>query len=137
MVIEHAERFGLSALYQLRGRVGRGADQSYAFLVYSKELTADGRERLKAIMESADGFKIAEEDLRIRGPGEITGTAQSGQFALAFADLIRDGELLEKARAEAFGILASDPGLLEPAHAVVREVLERAPPFSESIAARG
>jgi ATP-dependent DNA helicase RecG len=137
IVVEHAERFGLAALHQLRGRVGRGEAQSYAFMVYSKELSADGKERLKAIMESADGFKIAEEDLRIRGPGEITGTAQSGQLALAFADLIRDGELLEKARAEAFKILASDPGLLESGHAAIREVLDRAAPFSESIAARG
>jgi ATP-dependent DNA helicase RecG len=137
MVIEHAERFGLSALHQLRGRVGRGEAQSYAFLVYSKELTADAKERLKAIMESADGFRISEEDLRIRGPGEVAGTAQSGQLKLAFADLVRDGELLERARAEAFSVLETDPGFLAPENAVFREVLNRAPPFSESIAARG
>ncbi len=137
IVIEHAERFGLAALHQLRGRVGRGPHQSYAFMVYSKELSADAKERLKAIMESSDGFKISEEDLRIRGPGEITGTAQSGDLKLAFADLIRDGELLEKARTEAFAVLARDPGFLESENSVIREVMRRAPPFSESLAARG
>jgi ATP-dependent DNA helicase RecG len=137
MVVEHAERFGLAALHQLRGRVGRGSLQSYAFLVYSKELTEDARARLKVMMETTDGFKIAEEDLRIRGPGEISGTDQSGQLRLAFADLVRDAALLEDARSDAFALLEADPGLSSPANAVVREVLRRAPPFSESIAARG
>jgi len=137
MVVEHAERFGLAALHQLRGRVGRGEAQSYAFLVYSKDLTEDGRRRMKAMMDTTDGFRIAEEDLRIRGPGEISGTTQSGQLKLAFADLVRDARLLEEARADAFEAAASDPGLIAPEHAVIREVLRRAPPFSESIAARG
>ena len=78
MVIEQADRFGLAALHQLRGRVGRGSEQSYCFLVYSKNLTETGVARMKILRESTDGFKIAEEDLRLRGPGEITGTAQSG-----------------------------------------------------------
>jgi ATP-dependent DNA helicase RecG len=137
MVVEHAERFGLAALHQLRGRVGRGSEQSYAFLVYSKDLTEDARARLKALMETTDGFRIAEEDLRIRGPGEISGTGQSGQLKLAFADLVRDAGLLEEARTDAFAVLRADPGLIAPENAVLGEVLRRAPPFSESIAARG
>jgi ATP-dependent DNA helicase RecG len=137
IVIEQAERFGLAALHQLRGRVGRGNDQSYAFLVYSKDLTSVAKDRLKVMLESTDGFKISEEDLRIRGPGEITGTMQSGQLKFNFADLSRDFELLERSRAAAFSVLLDDPGFLKPEHAVIREVFNRAPPFSESIAARG
>ena len=102
MVIEQADRFGLAALHQLRGRVGRGSAQSYCFLIYSKNLTETGVARMKILRESTDGFKIAEEDLRLRGPGEITGTAQSGELAFAVADITRDKELLLQARADAF-----------------------------------
>ena len=102
MVVEHAERFGLAALHQLRGRVGRGSEQSYCFLVYSSEVTEEAKSRLKAMLGTSDGFVLAEEDLRIRGPGEIAGTAQSGYLRLSIADPIRDALVLEEARAEAF-----------------------------------
>ncbi len=102
MVIEQADRFGLAALHQLRGRVGRGSAQSYCFLIYSKNLTETGVARMKILRESCDGFQIAEEDLRLRGPGEITGTAQSGELTFAVADLTRDKKLLMQARQDAF-----------------------------------
>jgi len=129
MVVEHAERFGLSALHQLRGRVGRGPEQAYCFLVYSNGLTDDGKARLKAMLENTDGFAIAEEDLRLRGPGRITGTEQSGYLNLGIADPIRDAAMLEKARADAFFILENDPGLVLENHRVIARVLEEAPPF--------
>jgi ATP-dependent DNA helicase RecG len=132
MVIEHAERFGLAALHQLRGRVGRGTEQSFCFLVYSAEVTEDAKSRLKAMLGSSDGFALAEEDLRIRGPGEIAGTEQSGYLRLSIADPIRDALVLEQARAEAFAMLEADPGLLSPANATVRQVLERANPFGDA-----
>jgi len=132
MVVEHAERFGLAALHQLRGRVGRGAEQSYCFLVYSEGLTEDAKERLKAMLESPDGFELAERDLRIRGPGELAGTAQSGNLRLSIADPVRDLAVLEEARAEAFALAEADPGLLAPENAVLREVLSRANPFGEA-----
>ena len=91
MVVEHAERFGLSTLHQLRGRVGRGADQSYAFLVYGKKLTPEGVERLKIMMETTDGFPIAESDMRLRGPGELLGVRQSGFLNFRVADLLLHG----------------------------------------------
>jgi ATP-dependent DNA helicase RecG len=133
MVIEHAERFGLSALHQLRGRVGRGAEQSYCFLVYSgdgSELSEDGKQRLKVMKESTDGFVIAEEDLRLRGPGQIAGVEQSGYISLSIADPLRDAAVLEKARAAAFAMLESDSALLQAEHRCVAEVLTRAPPFA-------
>ncbi|MDR2246169.1 MAG: ATP-dependent DNA helicase RecG [Treponema sp.] len=136
MVIEHAECFGLSALHQLRGRVGRGREQSYCFLVYSDEgpegggLTEDGKTRLKVMLENTDGFVIAEEDLKLRGPGQITGIEQSGYLALGIADLVRDAGELARARTDAFAILGADPELLAPEHRRVAAVLERAPPFS-------
>ncbi|GHV42714.1 ATP-dependent DNA helicase RecG [Spirochaetia bacterium] len=137
MVIEHAERFGLSALHQLRGRVGRGDQQSYCFLVYSDpegplatgENLEDWQARLKVMLESNDGFVIAEEDLKIRGPGQIAGIEQSGYLSLGMANPIRDAAELEKARTDAFAILETDPGLLLSEHRCVAEVLERAPPF--------
>jgi ATP-dependent DNA helicase RecG len=136
MVVEHAERFGLAALHQLRGRVGRGSEQSYCFLVYSEGVTEDAKARLKAMLSTSDGFELAEEDLRIRGPGEIAGTAQSGYLRLSIADPVRDALALEQARAEAFAVVESDPGLLSSANAPIRCVIERANPFGESAAAR-
>jgi len=136
MVVEHAERFGLAALHQLRGRVGRGEAQSYCFLVYSRELTEEGKRRLMAMKETSDGFQLAEEDLRIRGPAEITGTIQSGSLRLIFADPVRDADLLEMARADASAAVDKDPGFLEPEHRVLREVLERASPFPAETAGR-
>jgi ATP-dependent DNA helicase RecG len=129
MVVEHAERFGLSALHQLRGRVGRGSEQSYCFLVYSDDLTQDGKKRLMVMLEHTDGFVIAEEDLKLRGPGQITGIEQSGYLPLGLADPVRDADELEKARREAFSILERDPGLLLPEHRLIAGVLERARPF--------
>jgi len=105
MVVEHAERFGLSALHQLRGRVGRGNLQSYCFLVYSQSLTEDGKARLKVMHETTDGFAIAEEDLKIRGPGDVTGIQQSGYVAFNLADPIRDYAILVEARQAAFDFL--------------------------------
>jgi len=134
MVVEHAERFGLSALHQLRGRVGRGDAQSYCFLVYSTELTEDGKARLKVMLENSDGFVIAEEDLKLRGPGQIAGIEQSGYLSLGIADPVRDAKELERARTDAFSILERDPGLLESGHRVIAEVLDRAPPFASVIA---
>ena len=102
IVIEHADRFGLAELHQLRGRVGRSSLQSYCFLIYSKNISQSGKERLKALHESNDGFFIAEEDLRLRGGGELLGTAQSGYLSLGLADLERDKEILKIARYDAF-----------------------------------
>ena len=130
MVIEHAERFGLSALHQLRGRVGRGQEQAYCFLIYSDELTEDGKARLKVMLENADGFVIAEEDLRLRGPGQIAGTEQSGYLNFGIADTVRDIETLARARADAFFILENDPGLVLEDHRIIARVLEESPPFS-------
>ncbi len=108
MVIEQAERFGLAQLHQLRGRVGRGGNQSYCILVTEK-LTETGRERVRTMTESNDGFHIAEMDLRLRGPGEFFGTKQSGMPTLRFANIIRDGDLLETARGEAQSFIHHPP----------------------------
>ena len=105
MVITHAERFGLAALHQLRGRVGRGTAQSHCFLVYSDKLTETGKARLKALYESNDGFVIAEQDLELRGPGEVLGVQQSGYLTLSIADPVRDSRILQIARKEAFASL--------------------------------
>jgi len=102
IVIEHADHFGLAELHQLRGRVGRSNLQSYCFLVYSKKITETGIERMKALRQSTDGFAIAEEDLQLRGPGEVNGIAQSGYLTLAIADLVRDKAILNTARYDAF-----------------------------------
>jgi len=123
MVVEHSECFGLSTLHQLRGRVGRGSDQSYAFLVYGSKLTSDGVQRLKIMMETTDGFRIAESDMRLRGPGELLGVRQSGFLNFRVADLFLHGPLLFKARDEAKRLLEEDPGFLQPAHRVVDKVL--------------
>jgi ATP-dependent DNA helicase RecG len=136
MVIEHAERFGLSALHQLRGRVGRGADQAYCFLVYSDgdgDITGDAKTRLKVMLENNDGFVIAEEDLKLRGPGQIAGTLQSGYLSLGIADPIRDVELLARARSDAFALLEADSALKNEENRRIAEVLERAPPFPQIV----
>ncbi|MDP3615054.1 MAG: ATP-dependent DNA helicase RecG, partial [Rubrivivax sp.] len=109
MVIEHAERFGLAQLHQLRGRVGRGAVASVCVLLYSAPLSATGKARLKAMAETNDGFEIARRDLDIRGPGEFMGARQSGDALLRFADLAQDSTLLQHARAVAPGLLAQHP----------------------------
>ena len=122
MVVEHAERFGLSALHQLRGRIGRSEHQSYCFLIYSGDITDDAVQRLKALYVTSDGFALAEEDLKIRGPGELLGTAQSGSFRLLIANPLRDFELLKQARADAFAIVKEDPGFLSASHSVYRRI---------------
>jgi len=111
MVIEHAERFGLSQLHQLRGRIGRGTDQSYCFLRAERPLSEDARKRLSALCSSNDGFKIAEWDLRLRGPGEFFGTRQHGLPELRIADIVTDVKLLYQAREWAFRIIEDDPRL--------------------------
>jgi ATP-dependent DNA helicase RecG len=109
MVIEHAERFGLAQLHQLRGRVGRGAAESACILLYAQPLSEAARLRLKVIFEHADGFRIAEEDLALRGPGEYLGARQSGAPLLRFADLVADADLLAAAREAAEHLLAEHP----------------------------
>ena len=111
MVIESAERFGLSQLHQLRGRVGRGAEQSYCILMTSFKLSADAKVRLKTMVETSDGFKIAEVDLKLRGPGNLMGTQQSGVLNLRIADIVRDSNILAKARSVAIDLLTKDPTL--------------------------
>lgn len=111
MVIESAEKFGLSQLHQLRGRVGRGADQSYCILLTGRKLSNDARERLKIMTGTNDGFKIAEKDLELRGPGEIEGTRQSGALNFRLADLVQDRNILEAARSAVENIIKTDPEL--------------------------
>jgi len=113
MVIEHAERFGLSQLHQLRGRVGRGTAQSACILLYQKPLSQMARERLKIIFENTDGFEISRADLNLRGPGEFLGVRQSGVPMLKIADLERDVDLLETARSWADRLLKEQPEIAE------------------------
>ncbi|RUM87044.1 MAG: DNA helicase RecG [Thermodesulfatator sp.] len=124
MVIEHAERFGLSQLHQLRGRVGRSERQSYCLLIaHAVSPGSEAWRRLKVLTETTDGFRIAEEDLRIRGPGEFLGTRQHGYLEFRRADMIRDYDMLLAAREEAFRLLEEDPELSRPEHRVLRRVL--------------
>jgi ATP-dependent DNA helicase RecG len=125
MVVENAERYGLSQLHQLRGRVGRGTEGG-TFVLLGDPKTEEGRRRLEVLTETTDGFRIAEEDLRLRGPGEILGTRQHGIPELKLADLFLDFKLLEKTRDDAFRLVAADPGLAAPEHAALkRELLRR------------
>jgi len=111
MIIESAERFGLSQLHQLRGRVGRGAEQSYCILMTSHKLSSDSKVRLETMTRTNDGFDIAEVDLKLRGPGDIMGTQQSGVLNLKIADIVRDNDILKTARYYALKILNEDPSL--------------------------
>ena len=126
MVIESAERFGLSQLHQLRGRVGRGASQSYCILMSSSDLGQDARRRLETMCRTNDGFEIAEVDMELRGPGDVMGTQQSGVPDLKVADLVRDRPLLSSARYFAQEVLEADPTLGQPEHMALRESLETA-----------
>lgn len=120
MVIMEAQRFGLSQLHQLRGRVGRGADQSYCILVSGYEISAETRKRLDIMCETNDGFRIAEADLKLRGPGDLEGTQQSGMaFDLKIADIARDGQLVQLARDEAQKVIDSDPECNSPEHSLL------------------
>ena len=126
MVILDAQRFGLSQLHQLRGRVGRGADQSYCILVTGHQLSADTRKRIDIMCDTNDGFRIAEADLKLRGPGDLEGTQQSGMaFDLKIADIARDGQLVQMARDEAQRIIDTDPTMQHPDNAIfVRRLYE-------------
>ena len=126
MVIENAERFGLSQLHQLRGRVGRGADQSYCILMSSYKLSHEARKRLETMVQTNDGFEIAETDLKLRGPGDIEGTQQSGiPFDLKIANLGQDGQILQFARDMAVNMLEKDPQLSGPENALCRQQLTK------------
>jgi ATP-dependent DNA helicase RecG len=118
MLVEHAERFGLSQLHQLRGRVGRGEGQAYCILLASDKRTAEARERLAIMEETNDGFKVAEKDLEIRGPGEVMGTRQSGVPAFRVANIVRDYAILEAAKREADFLLSKRADAPETARLV-------------------
>ena len=124
MVIENAERFGLSQLHQLRGRVGRGADQSYCILMTGGRLGADARTRIQTMVATTDGFRIAETDLQLRGAGDLQGTQQSGLPDLKIANLSADQAILSQARSLALAILEKDPGLSLPDHASLRRFID-------------
>ncbi|WP_367752836.1 ATP-dependent DNA helicase RecG [Flavobacterium sp. WC2430] len=122
MIIESAERFGLSQLHQLRGRVGRGADQSYCILMTSHKLSSDSKTRMETMVSTNDGFEIAEVDLKLRGPGNLMGTQQSGVLNLQIADIVKDRDILALARNHAMKILKEDAPLQKPEHASLRAV---------------
>jgi ATP-dependent DNA helicase RecG len=120
MIIESSERFGLSQLHQLRGRVGRGADQSYCILLSSFKLSAEAKTRLKTMVETTDGFKIAEVDLKLRGPGNLMGTQQSGVLNLSIADVVKDSKILVSARNTAISLLQEDSNLSKLENAPIK-----------------
>jgi ATP-dependent DNA helicase RecG len=123
MVIESADRFGLSQLHQLRGRVGRGSAQSFCILLTGNQLSRDSRERMQTMCATNDGFLIAEKDLELRGPGDIEGTRQSGALNLKLADIIKDKPLLNEAAADAARIVDTDPDLSAPENHCIRQFL--------------
>ena len=126
MVIESAERFGLSQLHQLRGRVGRGADQSYCILMTPYEIATETRKRMEVMVNTTNGFEIAEADLKLRGPGDIEGTKQSGlPFTLHIADLVRDSQILQYSREKATELLSSDPMLEKTENATAMRRLQQ------------
>ena len=126
MMVENAERFGFSQLHQLRGRVGRGADQCYCVLMTKFELSKDSRVRLETMVRTNDGFEIADVDLRLRGPGDLMGTQRSGMTDLLIANLSRDAEILTLARDAAQQVLANDPELNQPQNApILRQVRQQ------------
>jgi ATP-dependent DNA helicase RecG len=135
IVIEDADRFGMAQLHQLRGRVGRGSTQSYCLLIGDPK-TEEGIARLQIMSQTTDGFLIAEEDLKLRGPGDFYGTRQSGLQSLPFLDILRDVPVLKEAREEAFALLSSDPNMMHPEHAALKESVraqfKRAAGLSES-----
>jgi ATP-dependent DNA helicase RecG len=119
MLIEHSERFGLSQLHQLRGRVGRGGRPSVCFLFAEGPQGEDAFARLSVMERTTDGFRIAEEDLKIRGPGDFAGVRQSGIPDLVFSDIVRDARMLSRSREIAGALIARDPGLTLPEHAAL------------------
>ena len=124
ILIEHAERFGLTQLHQLRGRVGRGDQPSTCILLAQYPLSEDAKKRLQTMVQTHDGFEIAEADLQIRGPGELFGTRQHGVLNLKIANLTTDGPILENARKEAFNLIAADPDVTQPEHVMVRKTYQ-------------
>jgi ATP-dependent DNA helicase RecG len=124
IVVEHAERIGLSQLHQLRGRVGRGSDASYCLLIADYAQSADAKERLRVMTETSDGLRIAEADLEIRGPGALLGTRQAGVPDFRVASLLRDAGVLHDARALAEEILADDPSLSKPSSRPIAQLLD-------------
>ena len=125
MVIENSERFGLSQLHQLRGRVGRGAEQSFCILMSTNKLSREGRIRLETMVRTTDGFEIAETDLQLRGPGDIGGTQQSGVLDLKLADLSQDQQLLQSIRTEVIDIFEKDPELIEEENVLLKSFLNK------------
>lgn len=125
MIIESAERFGLSQLHQLRGRVGRGAEQSFCILLSGVKLSEDSKTRLQTMVQTNDGFEIAEVDLKLRGPGDIMGTQQSGVLNLKIADIVKDNQILKIARSWAQRILKEDPNLQLPKHRVINHAYQQ------------
>jgi ATP-dependent DNA helicase RecG len=123
MMIEHAERFGLAQLHQLRGRVGRGGAVGTCLLVRSARCSEEGMRRLQVMSETTDGFRIAEADLEIRGPGEFLGTRQAGLPDFRVANLLRDGRILEEARKDAFQLAADPAFMTDPRNAELRQTL--------------
>jgi len=135
MIIQHAERFGLSQLHQLRGRIGRGERQSYCILVPGQKVSEDGKFRLKKMIETTDGFKIAEADLQLRGPGDFLGTKQSGLPEFKVADIMEDRALLQKAKQEAEQLMRNDRNMNQPENQALKKVF--APYFKEKAAFYG
>ncbi len=123
MMIEHSERFGLSQLHQLRGRVGRGEHKSYCVMIMGYAVSQETKQRVEFMEKTTDGFKVAEFDLEIRGPGEFMGAKQSGLPGFKMANLVRDFEILKLARDTAFELLQTDPDLKRPEHQEVRKEL--------------
>jgi ATP-dependent DNA helicase RecG len=124
MVIESAEKFGLSQLHQLRGRVGRGSEKSFCILLTGSQLTNEARERLKIMCATNDGFRIAEKDLELRGPGDIEGTRQSGMLNFKLADLIKDKQWLDAAKYQATQVLETDPELKREENSALKFYLQ-------------
>ena len=124
MVIESAERFGLSQLHQLRGRVGRGGEQSYCILMTGIKLSKESRTRMETMVRTNDGFEISEVDMKLRGPGNIEGTQQSGLLEMKIANIIQDSRIVSFARSKAMEILEVDPDLIDPKNQVIYENLE-------------
>src|SRR5690606_848380 len=125
MVIESAERFGLAQLHQLRGRVGRGAEQSYCILMTGYKLSSESKLRMETMVKTNDGFEIAEVDLKLRGPGDLMGTQQSGVLNLKIANLVKDKDILNHARHTAIQILKNDPSLRLPKNKPVLQTYQQ------------
>jgi ATP-dependent DNA helicase RecG len=123
MVIESAERFGLSQLHQLRGRIGRGADKSYCILMTGNKLSNEAKTRIQSMVRTQDGFELAEVDLKLRGPGDLMGTQQSGILQMRIANLSRDGKVIQQVRNVAINLLEDDPSLIKEQNKTIADTL--------------